>query len=235
MKQSIKFIAGLILAILFGNSDLYSQKIAFISSAQIRESFLEAKSADQRIRTIVDEWKREEKEMDQLIEAKEFEIQKNRLIWTENEKIQNNNELRDLKNQRMNFSKEKYAVGGEYDKIVVAILKPVEEKIYAAVQKVAATMNVDIVWDKSQQPLTYTNFKFDITLKVLKELGVNTSELEAELNKKIQADPRNNPENQSKQTPTRRTRQRRTESTENEKSPIEQVKPVEIEKEKEKE
>lgn len=212
----MKYCAIACAIVLFAGFDAMAQKIAFVSTDLIREKFPEAQLSDQRIETIVDEWKRELKEMDQLIEAKEFEIKKNRLIWTENERLQNDNELRDLRTQRMNFAKDKYAVGGEYDKIVKAILQPVDEKIYAAIQKVAAMMNLDMVWDKSQQPLTYTNFKYDITLKVLKELGVNTAELEAELENKIKSDPRNSPENQSKQTPTKRTRKRRTEAKEDE-------------------
>lgn len=210
----MKFSAIALFVVLFASIDAIAQKIAFVSTDLIREKFPDAQLSDQRIQTIVDEWKRELKEMEQLIEAKEFEIKKNRLIWTENERIQSNNELRDLRTQKINFAKEKYSVGGEYEKIVKAIQLPVEEKIYAAIQKVAAMMNIDIVWDKSQQPLTYTNFKYDITVKVLKELGVNTSELEAQLESKIKSDPRNSPENQSKQTPTKRTRKRRTESKE---------------------
>ncbi len=226
MKKITKISILLFCCIIFSNNDLFSQKVGFISTDQIRESLPEAKSADQRIQTIIDEWKREERELDQQIEAKEFEIQKNRLIWTENERIQNNNELRDLKNLRMNFSKEKYSVNGEYEQIVYAIQKPVEEKIFAAVQKVAAELNIDIIWDKSTQPLIYTNFKYDITVKVLKELGVNTSELEAELNKKIEMDPRNSPDNQSKETPTRRTRQRRTDSKEDTKDKPQEANPA---------
>lgn len=219
MKQLMKISAIALFVVLFASLDAMAQKIAFVSTDLIREKFPDAQLSDQRIQTIVDEWKRELKEMDQLIEAKEFEIKKNRLIWTENERIQSNNELRDLRAQRMNFAKEKYSVGGEYEKIVKAIQQPVEEKIYAAIQKVSAMMNIDIVWDKSQQPLTYTNFKYDITVKVLKELGVNTAELEAQLDSKIKSDPRNSPENQSKQTPTKRTRRRRTEAKEDDEAP----------------
>ncbi len=225
--KNILSIATLFICIFIANNNLYAQKIGFVSTNQIRESLPEAKAADLRIQTIQDEWKREIKELDQTITAKEFEIEKNRLIWTENEKIQSNNELKELRTQRLQYSKEKYSIGGEYEKIVLAIQTPVEEKIYAAIQKVAAENDIDIVWDKSIQPLTYTNFKYDITLKVLKELGVNTSELEAELNKKIEMDPRNNPDKQSKSTPTSRTRKRRTQASE-EKTEVETEVPSEI-------
>ena len=193
------------------SSTAYSQRVGFVSSDQIRELLPDAKQADQRLQTIIDEWKRELKELDLQIDAKVFEIQKNRLVWTEVEKSQNNLELEDLKSQRMDYAKVKYSVGGEYDQIVKAISKPVEEKIFAAIQKVAAEEGYDIVWDKSSQPLSYVNFKYDLTLKVLKELGVDTEQLEKDLDDKIKKDPRNSEEAKSKDTPTKKTRKRRTE------------------------
>lgn len=190
-----------------------AQKIGFVSSDQVRELFPEAKQADQRLQTIKDEWKREIKELDQQIDAKQFEIEKNRLVWTDEEKNANNVQLEQLKNERMQYAKTKYAVGGEYDQITKAITKPVEEKIYAAIQKVAAQEKYDMIWDKSIMPLSYVNFKYDITLKVLKELGVDVSALEKEQQDKIAKDPRNQVSAASTTTTTtgKRTRKRRTE------------------------
>ncbi|MFN3780988.1 MAG: hypothetical protein ACK4SO_02300, partial [Candidatus Kapaibacteriota bacterium] len=62
---------------------LYSQRVAFIASDVIRENFPEAKQAEQRIRSIVEEWKRDLEDMDQRIENLKFEINKNRLVWTD--------------------------------------------------------------------------------------------------------------------------------------------------------
>ncbi len=248
MKYSICKIAKVLFAVLFlcltNTTESYSQRVGFISSDQIRELFPEAKQADQRIETIRDEWKREIKELDQLIEAKAFEIQKNRLVWTESEKAQNNSEYEDLKTQKMEFAKVKYSLGGEYDQIVKAITKPIEDKIYAAVQKVSAEEGYDIIWDKSSQPLPYVNFKYDLTLKVLKELGVDTKQLEQDLDEKIKKDPRNIIEAKSKDTPTKKTRKRRTElnkEDENSKQPEtsdqenKQIEKLKIEEEKKEE
>lgn len=216
-----KIIFIFLLAIVCFSNNLYSQRVGFISSQQIRELFPEATQADQRLQTVAEEWKREIKEMDQLIQAKEFEIQKNRLVWTDDEKTRNQAELESLKEARMEYAKNKYSVGGEYDQITKALIKPVEEKIFAAVQKVAAEEGYDVVWDKSTQPLAYVNFKYDLTVKVLKELGVDTEQLEKDLMEKIEKDPRN--QQKSKETPEKRTRKRRTNVKEVEKDNEEEM------------
>jgi outer membrane protein len=210
--NKLKILFAIVFVFIFTNINAFSQKVAFISSDQIRTLFVEAKQADQRLQTIVEEWKRELKEIDMQIEAKQFEIQKNRLVWTEQEKIMNSAELDRLKETRMDFAKQKYSVGAEYDAIVKTIMKPVEDKIFAAVQKVAAEEGFDIVLDKTNQALPYVNFKYDLTVKVLKELGVDTEQLEKEQQDKIQKDPRNQ-QTKSKDTPTKKTRKRKSDTT----------------------
>ena len=102
----------------------------------------------------------------------------------------------------MTFARNKFETNGEYDKVLKDIFKPIEEKIYAAVQEVANEEGYDIVFDKSVQPLPYTNFKYDLTVKVLRKLGVDVDALEKEQQDKINKDPRNQ-QKQSKEPPKR--------------------------------
>jgi len=168
-----------------------AQKMGFISSNTIREKFDEVKSAEQRVQSIVEGWKRESDAIQQQIEALEFDIKKNRLIWTDSEKFQNDQKLTELKKKQSDFNSTKYKPNGEYDQTVKMIMMPIEKKIYAAVQETAAEEKVDIVWDQSIQPMPYVNFKFDLTLKVLRRLGINVEDLEKDLQTKIDKDPRN--------------------------------------------
>lgn len=187
---------------------IFSQRVAFINSNMIRSKFTESQQAEQRIRSFVDEWKRELSIMQKNIDNLEFEISKNRLIWTEEEKGNKEKELRELREQNDGYAKAKFSPNGEYDMIVRQIMLPVDQKIAAAVQKVANQKNFDIVFDQSVQPLAYVNFKYDLTLDVLKELGVDVGEMEKELQEKIQKDPAN----QKKETvkPRRVSRTKKT-------------------------
>jgi len=182
-----------------------AQKVGFISSETIRKHFIEAKQAEQRVQSIVEEWKRELAATQMQIENLEFEIRKNRLIWTDTERITKERELQELIINRERFAKLKFEAGGEYDNIVKQVMKPIEEKIYAAVQEVSSREGYDIIWDQSVNPLAYVNFKYDITVKVLRRLGVDVAELEKDLEQKIKNDPRNEPQ-ETTQRPRRRSR-----------------------------
>jgi outer membrane protein len=184
------FFTFCIILMLFSEG-MYAQKVGFFSSALIREKFSDYKQGEQRLNSLVDEWKREIDALQKEIDALEFEISKNRLIWSDDERIAKETELEAKKKQKQDVAKLKFETNGEYDNSVGLIMKPIEDKIFAAVQEVANDEGYDLLWDKSVQPLGYVNYKYDVTVKVLRKLGVDVDELEKELQSKIDTDPRN--------------------------------------------
>lgn len=182
----------LLISIFFILSTLtYAQRVAFISSDLIREKFPEAKRAEQRIQSNVDQWKRELENYQIKMDNIELDIKQNKLIWTDQELKDRNAELSMIKRERASFAASHFESGGDYDKLVKAVWEPIEQKIFAATSEVAAEQGFDFVFDKSLQPIPYTNYKYDLTLKVLEKLGYDISQLQRDLQKKIEADPRN--------------------------------------------
>jgi outer membrane protein len=246
-------LAAILCALLPGA--VRAQRVGFISSETIRQEYPEAQAADQRVQSMVEEWKRELAALQSQIDALEFEIKKNRLIWSDQEREKKQRELEQLKTDKMAYARAKFEPGGEYDAAVKMIMRPIEAKIYATVQKVAADEGFDIVLDQSVQPMPYVNFKYDLTVKVLRDLGVDVEKLERDLKKKIEEDPRNkrrksrnprsrsrarriNPDQQEEKKDTNREFQRGGEEADPERdpnlSPEDQKKKEELEKERNK-
>jgi len=220
MRNRVFFYSIILLLISTASSGLFAQKVAFVASDVIRDNFPEARQAEQRLKSIVDDWKRELEGIDKRIEDLKQDIAKNRLIWSDEEKQSREKEFSDLNITRLEFARHKFEPGGEYDQTVKAMMKPIEEKIYATVQQVAADAGFDIVLDKSVQSIPYANAKYDLTVKVLRKLGVDVAKLEAELKEKIKKDPRNK-KKKSKEAPGRRrkSRSRRKRNPDIEKEP----------------
>lgn len=194
-----------ILAIIFAFSLTYisySQKVGFISSDLIRAKFPEASQVELRVQSVVEDWKREIEVIDKQIQDLEFDIKKNRLVWSDEERATKEKDLENLKTYKLDYARKKFEANGEYDVTLRMMMQPVEEKIFAAVQEVSQEEGYDLVWDKSVNPLSYTNFKYDLTIKVLKKLGVSVDSLEKDLQKKIDSDPRNQTKD-SKEAPKR--------------------------------
>ena len=214
MKRIIVYsVAGLVLSII--NFDtIFAQRVGYINSATIRENFQEARQAEQRLEAIVNDWKRELADQLRAIDLLEDEIKKNRLIWTEKERLDKEKELLEKKTAREKYANQKFAPGGEYDATIPIITRGAEEKIYAAVQEVCFDENFDIVWDKTTQPLAFINPKYDLTIKVMKKLGVDVDKLEQDLQKSIDSDPRNKKKPEDTRPTTRRRRSRTGEDEE---------------------
>ncbi len=207
LQKRIRVVICLVSLLILLPEAMPAQKVGFISSKMVRNKFSEAKQADQRIQSIVEEWNRELEDMQKQIEDLEFEIKKNRLIWSDEERFEKEKELKQLIGDRRSYAQAKFEPSGEYDIIVKQLMTPVEVKIYAAVQKVASDEGYDLILDQSIQPIPYTNYKYDLTVKVLRELGVDVDEMEKELQKKIAKDPRNK-KKKSKRPGKRRRRSR---------------------------
>jgi outer membrane protein len=190
-----------------------AQKVGFIASSVIRERWQDMMQAQQRIQSLVDDWKREAASMQKQIEDLEFEIKKNRLVWTNEERQDKENLLLKKKDEREAYIKKKFEPSGEYDEQAVKIMKPVEEKLFNAVQDVSASEGYDIVLDKSTQPIPYINLKYDLTVKVLKKLNIPADDLEEQQKKAIEEDPRNKKEKETSSTPKKRSRTGTSEET----------------------
>ena len=190
MKLS-RYIAGCFVLLLLFTNITNAQKVGFINSNTIREKFPDAMQAQQRVQSMTDEWKRELDAMQQKVDNLEFEIKKNRLIWTETERQNKESEMVTLRKTREDYARTIFEPNGKYDEAVKTIFQPIEEKIYASVQQVASDQGFDILVDQSIQPLPYVNYKYDMTVRVLKNLGVDVSELEKDLKERIDKDPRN--------------------------------------------
>lgn len=184
-------IASFLAVLLCWPVAVHAQKIGYVSTDFIRSQYESARLAEERLSAYVDEWKADMAQRQRDIDELELEIKKNRLIWSDQERQLKEKEIDDKRRERDQFARMKFEPGGEYDQNAEQLMQAVWKKIYTAIQKVAATDGYDIVWDKSVQPLVYVNAKYDITAKVMKELGIDASDLESKQKEAIEGDPRN--------------------------------------------
>jgi outer membrane protein len=209
----MKYCSALI-ALLLCAELVSAQKIGYVSTDAIRGQYESSKQAQERLDAYVDEWKQELAQRQRDIDELDLEIKKNRLIWSDQERTTKEKEIEEKRRDRDQFARLKFEPGGEHDQQAEQLFKPVWNKIYTAVQKVSAQEGYDMVWDKSTQPLVYVNAKYDITVKVMKELGIDAGDLEAKQKEAIDGDPRN-----KRQEEPRRRKSRRT-STDQQSTPV---------------
>lgn len=122
------------------------------------------------------EIERQEKDISQLRE----EIENNRLIWSAQEKRDGEARLADMQSKLVEFRSTKYGPKGEFEKQQSELMAPIFDKVMKAINEEARAQKIDLVIDKSSRGLSllYTNPQFDLTISVLKRLGVELDSLE---------------------------------------------------------
>jgi outer membrane protein len=151
----------------------FSQKYAIIDTRYILDKMPEYKEAQKQLDDVAAGWQRDidgkQVELDNMYKSYEAEqvmlsddLKKKR----EDQLFNKEKELRDLQRKRFGFEGDLFKKRNE-------LIKPIQDKVYNAVQKMAVTRSYDFVLDKSEGiTVIFADPKLDKSEDVLKELGV---------------------------------------------------------------
>jgi len=161
------------LLIVLGTSFAYSQKYAYIDSDFILENVPEYKDAKEKLDKLADRWTKEIEERYAQIKVKKDNFAREEVLLPSEERQKRKDELDKLETEAMEMQKLRFGVKGDYFQKRQELVKPIQDKIFEAIQGVASKRNFSFVFDKANQSnLVYADPKMDISNEVLKELGI---------------------------------------------------------------
>lgn len=129
----------------------------------------EAKDAKQKLDNLVQEWQKQLTDLQDSLKRTRDDFEKKRLILSEQLKQQYEKNIKDLETNVSNFKVQKFGEGGEYFQKQVEFMKPVQDRIFKAIETVAKKEDFDYIFDRnSDLLLLYVNEKYDVTAKVQK-------------------------------------------------------------------
>lgn len=168
--MKIRFFLTAVLLIF--NGLLYSQaKIGYVDSKVIIDGMEDAKDAQTNLDNLVQTWKGEIQQLNDSLNYLKDDFEKKKLILTDNIKKQKQEEIADLEKKISDYKLSKFGESGEYFQKQNELMKPVQDKVFKAIQDVAKEGGYDFVFDRSSQLLLlYMNEKYDLTQKVINKL-----------------------------------------------------------------
>lgn len=159
----------LVLAAFIGNA----QRYAVIDSKYILEKVPEYKEAKKKLDLFSEQWQQEidqkQTQVDKMV--KEYEAEQVMLSDAlkkkrEDELYNKEKELRDLQKKRFGFEGDLFRKRQE-------LIKPIQDRVYNAVQKLAVEKSYDFILDKSEGiTVIFADPKLDRSEDVLRNLGV---------------------------------------------------------------
>ena len=150
-----------------------AQKIGYINSEFILSKLPEYKEAKDRLDKLADRWTKEIDERYVVLNQKKDLFLREEVLLPSEEKEKRKGELQKLENEIVGLQKTRFGVGGEYFQKRQELVKPIQDKVFDAMQKVASKKNYSFIFDKANQSnLVYADKKSDLSDEVIKELGI---------------------------------------------------------------
>jgi outer membrane protein len=169
MKKLIFIACSFLLAA----SASLAQKYAIIDTRYILDKMPDYAQAQKQLDIIAADWQKDidakQASLDKMYkdyEAEQVMLSDDLKKKREDQLFLKEKELRDLQRQRFGFE-------GELFKKRQELIKPIQDKVYNAVQKISVQRGYDFVLDKSEGiTIIFADPKLDKSEDVLKELGV---------------------------------------------------------------
>jgi outer membrane protein len=167
-----KILAALLVTVCFAFA-AEAQRYAIVDTKYILDKIPDYKEAQKSLDVVSEQWQREidakQAELDRMyrnFEAEQVMLSDELKKKREDELFMREKELRDLQRKRFGFE-------GDLFKKRQELVKPIQDKVYTAIQKIAANRQYDFILDKSEGiTVIFADPKLDRSEDVLRELGV---------------------------------------------------------------
>jgi outer membrane protein len=169
MKKNLLIAGILMLSAVWS----YAQRYAVIDSKYILEKMPEYKESQTRLNQLSAQWQKEielkQAELDKMykdFDAEQVMLSDDLKKKREDELYNKEKEVRDLQKRRFGFE-------GDLFKKRQELIKPIQDKVYTAIQRLAVEKSYDFILDKSEGiTVIFADPKLDRSDDVLKMLGV---------------------------------------------------------------
>jgi outer membrane protein len=168
MKKII-ILAAIIFAM---GLSISAQKYAYVNTDYILDNVPEYADAQAQLDELSVQWQKE-------IEVKFAEIDKmyknyqnEAILLPEDMKKKREEDIVKKEKEGKDLQKKRFGKDGDLFKKRQELIKPIQEKVYNAIEEIATAENYATVFDKAgNATLIYTNPKYDISEQVLDKLG----------------------------------------------------------------
>jgi outer membrane protein len=163
----------LVLSIFFGTSFAFSQKTAYIDSDFILKQIPEYQEAKEKLDKLAERWTKEIEERYEVLKMKKENFAREEVLLPAEERKLRQEEIAKLEAEAIEMQSMRFGVSGDYFTKRKELIKPIQDRIYESMQKIATKRNYQFVFDKSNQSnLVYADPKMDISDEILKDMGI---------------------------------------------------------------
>ena len=156
----------------FAASFTMAQRYAFVDTEYILGNIPEYADAQQQLDDLSAKWQREIEKKYQEIDQLYKEFQADAALMPEEMKQQREEEIIQQEKAVKDLQRQRFGQNGDLYKKRQELIKPIQEKIYNAIEEIATDKSYAFVFDKSENPkMLFADPRYDISDQVLETMG----------------------------------------------------------------
>jgi len=159
--------------LIFGLNFVNAQRFGYIDTDFILNKMPEYKKAQGEIDQLSQAWEKEVTEMDKKIEGMYAALQAEQVLLTEEMRKERTDAIKNKEAELKEYQKKVFGFGGLFFLKKQELIKPIQDKVWDAVDKVCKENSLAIMFDKAGElVMIYTDPRYDYTDFVLDQLGL---------------------------------------------------------------
>ena len=160
--------------IIFTAMIVHAQKFAYVDTQYILDNIPEFAEAQAQLDEISVIWQKEIETRFAEVDKMYKDYQTQAVLLPDDMKKKKEQEIVDKEKDAKNLQRTRFGKDGDLFKKRQELVKPIQERIYNAIQELATNNNYAVVFDKGGSlTMMYANPKYDISDEVLDNLGAN--------------------------------------------------------------
>lgn len=169
-----RMICILLFFTLIGFSEARAQRVAYVNTDYVLEKLPQYRSAQDQLDQLTKKWRRKiqqrVKEIDKLYDKYKAE----KVLLPEEEKQQLQEKITQKEEALEKYKQDKFGDEGALFQKRKELIKPIQDRVFDAVQKLAEEQSLDMIFDKAgATTMLYTNARYDRSDKVLELMGID--------------------------------------------------------------
>ena len=174
MKKIFILHYSLIIAALLLSGMVFAkdQSIAYIDMSYILKNLPQYEQANEQLTMLSKRWQKEIDAAQQEARIMATNYQTEQIFLSETLRAQREQEIVAKEQEVLELKRKYFGQDGELYKKREALIKPIQDEIYNAIQDLANEKRIDVIKDRSADPaLIYMSSKLDVSDQVLRKLG----------------------------------------------------------------
>lgn len=169
MKRRI--ISFLLLLLIVAGAQ--AQKYACVNTEYIMGRVPEYNQVLNRLNKYIEEWKNEIMTKQQAVDELREQYQQEAYLLPDNLKQRRQDEITTKEAELRSLQQQRFSAGGDLDQKRAELLKPIQDRVYNAIERIAREKGYAFVFDKAvSTTILYVGEKYEISNQVLEMLGI---------------------------------------------------------------